>query len=91
MKTKHTKEYAENLAKEVIQGKNIGNTKHMRMKFVNGYTKAIEVNKVPEVLKSLITLQKRLEFLILQTPSGEERNRMTDENMFAISLINELS
>jgi hypothetical protein len=85
MGNKQTMKHAEKLAKEnVVYGESVGN-------YVFGYMKAIEENKVPEVLQSLVNLQKRLELLILYTPSGEERNRMTDENMLALSLINELS
>lgn len=90
MENKHTKEYAENIAHdyEVNEGYY---SKEWSNGFSKGYMTSIKVNKVPEILESLITLQKRLELLILQTPSGKERNKMTDENMVALSLINELS
>lgn len=97
METKHTKEYAEKFALQEFPEKNFGlidleiSMQSSRISFKKGYMKAIEENKVPEVLQSLVNLQKRLELLILCTPSGKERNRMTDENMFALSLINELS
>jgi hypothetical protein len=45
------------------------------------------IEKAPELLEAVINLQKRLEFLINLTPSGVERNAMTDENMVAMELI----
>lgn len=56
METKHTKEYAEKVALELWQGKNIGNTKHMRMIFVMGWMKSIEATNAKELLEALIEL-----------------------------------
>ena len=47
METKHTKEYAEKLAKEnVVYGESLGN-------YVFGYMKAIEETAAPELLEAL--------------------------------------
>jgi len=83
MENKYTMEYAEKMASEnntIISDTDLA--------YAKGFFEAVKVNKVPEILESIIILQKRLELLILQTPSGEERNKMTDENMVALSLIN---
>lgn len=40
-----------------------------------------------ELLEALINLQKRLEFMIHLTPTGIERDAMTDENIKALELI----
>jgi hypothetical protein len=45
------------------------------------------ISCAPEMLESLIILQKRLEFLINLTPSGTERNIMCDENVLCLDLI----
>lgn len=86
MENKHTIGYAKKMARE-----NNTIVSDTDLAYAKGFYAAVKVNKVPETIQSLITLQKRLELLILCTPSGEERNRMTDENMLALSLINELS
>jgi tRNA(Ile2) C34 agmatinyltransferase TiaS len=41
------------------------------------------------LLDTLIALQKRLDMLINLTPTGTERNTMTEENIIALTLINE--
>ncbi len=41
------------------------------------------------LLDTLIALQKRLDLLINLTPTGNERNIMTEENIIALTLINE--
>ena len=51
---------------------------------------AVLISKAPELLGAVINLQKRLEMLINATPSGIERNVMTEENIIVISLINEI-
>jgi len=42
-----------------------------------------------KLYQMLLVLQKRLEQLILATPSGEARNKMTEENIKTIALIQE--
>ena len=51
----------------------------------NGKTN-IESN-ANELLETVINLQKRLEFMILSTPTGIERDVMTEENIKALELI----
>ena len=41
----------------------------------------------PELLENLVILQKRLEYLINITPSGEQRNLLTEDNIQALLAI----
>ena len=65
MEKKHTKEYAEKFALQEFPEKNFGimdleiSMQTSRIGFKKGYMKAIQENKVPEVLQSLVNLQKR--------------------------------
>lgn len=52
---------------------------------------ALLISKAPIMLNLLITQQKRLERLILLTPSGKERNLLTDENTDLMLLIDQLT
>lgn len=49
---------------------------------------AVLISKSPELLDIVIKLQKRLETLILHTQTGIERDKMTEENIIALELIN---
>lgn len=88
METKHTKEYAKKIAEIKLEN---GTFVDLKTAIVWGYMKAIEEAKVSETLKSLISLQKRLDTLIMLTPTGEERNAMTEENIIVLNLINDLT
>jgi hypothetical protein len=45
------------------------------------------ISKSPQLLETVIALQKRLELLINSTPSGDARNKMCNENILCLELI----
>ncbi len=49
------------------------------------------IAKAPELLETVIELQKRLSLLINMTPSGDERNKLCDENIKCLELIESIN
>jgi len=49
---------------------------------------AVKDSKALELLDSVISLQKKLEMLINATPTGDNRNALTEENLITLELIN---
>jgi hypothetical protein len=47
----------------------------------------IAASHANELLETVINLQKRLDFMILSTPTGIERDVMTEENIKVLELI----
>jgi len=49
------------------------------------------IKHAPQLLETVVVLQRRLENLINATPSGDERDKLTEENIEALNLLHNIS
>ncbi len=92
METKHTKEYAEQLAKEAFPESSFGSRdfeiaiENSKIGFKQGYMRAIEETAAPDLLEALNSLVKKYEFNLNQ--SQKKNIHLDEEYNKSINAIN---
>jgi len=51
---------------------------------------AILISKAPELFDMVVRLREHLEMLINLTPTSEKRNKLTEDNILALTLIHDI-